>query len=174
MTAISSDIQKGKQCPPAPATAAEVDQSAAWPVLLMVGASALWLLLGSALGLIASVKMHGPHFLADVSFLTYGRLIFAQNALFLYGFALQAGLAVALWLIARLGRSLIPNATLVSAGAILWNIGVLAALVLILAGETTGLWRLEFPAPAAMTLFLAFIVIAIIVQLAGFLTSILR
>ncbi len=165
MTAISSDIQEGKPSQSASATAAEVDQSAAWPVLLMIGASVLWLVLGSALGLLASIKMHGPHLLANVPGLTYGRLAFAQNALFLYGFAVQAGLALAVWLIARLGRAVVPNGAVVTAGAVIWNLGVFAALLLILAGETTGLWRLEFPASAAMTLLLGFVIIATVALL---------
>lgn len=165
MTAISSDIQEGKHSPSASATAAEVDQAAAWPVLLMIGASLLWLVLGSALGLLASVKMHGPHLLANVPAFTYGRLAFAQNTLFLYGFALQAGLALAVWLISRLSRATLPNGVIVSAGAIIWNLGVLGALLLVLGGETTGLWRLEFPASAAMTLLLGFVIIATVALL---------
>ena len=65
----------------------------------------LWLLLGALFALIASLKFHNPHFLASESYLTYGRVHAAHETALLYGFGLQVGLGVGLWLLCRLGRT---------------------------------------------------------------------
>src|SRR5208282_6762021 len=80
-----------------------VDASLRVPLLALFGGAALWLVVGSVLGMIASIKFHAPDFLANCAWLTYGRLQPAADNALLYGFCLPAGLGVALWLLARLG-----------------------------------------------------------------------
>jgi hypothetical protein len=59
----------------ASACQADAIDSSFRPVLLAVlGLGALWLIVGSILTLIASIKFHGPNFLADQAWLTYGRV----------------------------------------------------------------------------------------------------
>lgn len=55
------------------AVLAEIDASCRNTLLLLFGASLTWLLLGTVFALIASWKMHAPEFLADISWLTFGR-----------------------------------------------------------------------------------------------------
>ena len=86
------------------ATVAEIDASCRWPLLLLFTSGVLWLVLGTVLALIAAIKLHKGDFLADASWLTLGRIRPASMNAFLYGFASQVGIGVALWLMCRLGR----------------------------------------------------------------------
>jgi cytochrome c oxidase cbb3-type subunit 1 len=52
----------------------EIDRSCCVPLLALFGGAALWLVVGSVFGLIASIKFHAPDFLANCAWLTYGRL----------------------------------------------------------------------------------------------------
>src|SRR5262245_45471844 len=86
---------------------ADIDLSCRLPLLVLLASAAIWLVLGSVFALIASVKFHSPSFLADTAWLTYGRVRPVYYASMFYGFCIQAGLGVALWITARLaGRRL--------------------------------------------------------------------
>ena len=92
-----------------PVTAAEIDASCRLPLFVMFVSAAVWLVIGSAFGLISTLKFHNPNFLADYAWLTYGRTRPACQNCALYGFCLQAGLGVGLWLIARLSRATLTH-----------------------------------------------------------------
>src|SRR4051812_41750361 len=104
--------QVTESAPVRPATSAnaqplpyEIDHSCRAPVLFLVTCSMLWLIFSLFIGVLASVKMHAPGMLAGVAALTYGRLAAVSSTAFFYGFASQAGIAVSLWLFARLGKA---------------------------------------------------------------------
>src|ERR1043165_8180558 len=79
------------------------------PLVVLFLSAGVWLGISSLLGLIASLKFHMPGLLANLAWLTYGRVRPAANDAFLYGFCLQIALGVSLWLISRLGRAhLVP------------------------------------------------------------------
>ena len=63
---------------PTPEAAAS-DASVRLPVLVFLGFAVLWLLIASALGLAAAIKLHTPSFLANCEFLTFGRVYPAAN-----------------------------------------------------------------------------------------------
>lgn len=149
------------ECPSGSPTTVEVDTSGSLPLFLMLVAGVFWLCLGSALGLIASVKLHAPAMLSGIPALTYGRLIPAQNALFLYGFAAQVGLGIALWIVSRLGRAKVVAPFILTVGALLWNVGILTGLLNILAGNWTGLNRFEMPISSVTPLFVGYGLIGI-------------
>src|SRR5436190_24363657 len=88
-----------------PATSAEIDASCRAPVLVLFVGAALWLVVASMFGLIASLKIHAPNLLADSFWFTYGHVQAMQVNALIYGFAAQAALGVALWLVAILGRT---------------------------------------------------------------------
>ena len=71
------------------ASAAEIDASCRWPLLLLFTSGVLWLVLGSVLALIAAIKLHKGDFLADASWMTLGRIRPASMNSVLYGFASQ-------------------------------------------------------------------------------------
>src|SRR5215467_9309841 len=107
----------------------------------------------------ASIKFHGPSFLADSAWLTYGRVHPASSNAFLYGFSVQAALGLMLWMFAWLGQTRIAQSWLVMAGAMIWNLGVTLGVLGILAGDSTGFENLEIPRYAAIILFLAYLMI---------------
>src|SRR5262245_46467797 len=78
----------------------EISTSARLSLFLLFASAAIWLLLGSLFGLLASVKIHAPSMLADCAWFTYGRVHAASTNSFLYGFGVQAGLGAILWLFA--------------------------------------------------------------------------
>src|SRR3954465_14622767 len=81
-----------------------IDASTRGPVLTLFGTAVGWLLISTLLGFIASMKLHSPDFLGNISFLTYGRVYTAFTNAFIYGWCSLAGMGVAVWLMARLCR----------------------------------------------------------------------
>ncbi len=138
-----------------------IDASCRLPLFALFGGSAAWLALGSVLGLLGSLRFHAPAMLADCAALSYGRVYPASQFLLVYGFCIPAGLAVGLWLLARLGRVELARPWLIAFGAKLWHLGVLVGSVAILAGETTGHELLEAPRYASVILFLGFLMMAL-------------
>ena len=147
--------------PPAEDASQEIDASCRVPLLALVGGAALWLVAGSVLAMIASIKFHAPDFLADCPWLTYGRVQPAADDALLYGFCIPAALGVMLWILARLSRSPLCLPFVPVAAANLWHLGVLAGLVSILIGGSAGFAWLEFPRGGSVLLFTAFLLIAI-------------
>jgi cytochrome c oxidase cbb3-type subunit 1 len=138
-----------------------VDASLRVPLLVLFGGAALWLVVGSVLGLIASIKFHAPDFLANCPWLTYGRVQPAADDALLYGFCIPAGLGVALWLFAQLGRVSLRGAIVPVVAAKLWHLGVLVGLAGILSGNSTGFAWLEFPRAGSVILFFAYLLLAL-------------
>lgn len=138
-----------------------IDVSCRTPLLVLFISAAVWLVIGSVFALIASLKFHSPNILADCPWLTYGRVRPVANNCLLYGFCLQTGLGVGLWLLARLGGAPLAQAWLVTLGAKLWNLGVTVGVIGILAGDATGFENLELPPYAALILFLGYLLVAV-------------
>ena len=134
-------------------TVAEIDRSCRMPVLILFTAAAAWLGIGAVLGVITAIKAHAPGFLADWAWLTYGRVRPAGVNALIYGFVLQAGLGLALWMFCRLGRNTLEGARMISLAALLWNVGLLVGWCGILAGASSGYVWLEMPGAASPILF---------------------
>jgi cytochrome c oxidase cbb3-type subunit I len=146
-------------CATAP-SAAQVEASCRLPVLFLAFSGLAWLLFGAALALLASIQLYNPSFMEGCAWVTYGRLRPAAVNALTYGFALQTSFALALWLIARLGRvELVAPLGIAIAGKF-WNIAVTVGVCGILAGDATGFDLLEFPAYAALPLFASYSFIA--------------
>ena len=124
--------------------------------MLIFLSSAGWLLASSALGMIATLKFHSPNILACCEYLTYGRVHPAALNALVYGFAMQAGLGVGLWLLCRLGRTPLAASALVLFGWILWNTGVTLGVLGICAGDNTGFEWLEMPRYGAAPMLIAY------------------
>jgi cytochrome c oxidase cbb3-type subunit 1 len=132
------------------------------PLTLFLISAVLWLLAGTALALISSFKLHDPQFLGDCEWLTFGRTRAAHLNTVIYGWSANAALAVALWLMARLSRSVLRHGALLlllAAGA-LWNTGVTIGITGILKGDTTSVAWLEMPPYATPLLLLASVLTA--------------
>lgn len=139
----------------------QIDSSCRLPLFALFGGAAVWLVLSSVFGLIASIKFHSPTFLGDCASMSYGRAFPAWSNLLVYGFCIPTGLGVGLWLLARLGRVPVSQPWLVAVGAKLWHFGVLVGLVGILTGNSAGHEWLEMPRYAAVILFFAFLFITV-------------
>lgn len=139
----------------------EIDGSCRVPLLLLLFCAGCWLLAGSAFALIASIKFHSPGFLADPAWLTYGRVRPAAANCALYGFCIQAGLGVSLWMLARLGRTSMAQPGLAIIGALVWNAGLALGILGILAGDSTGFESLEMPGYAAWILLVGYLPIGL-------------
>ncbi len=137
----------------------KIDASCRLPLLVLFGHAAFWLLVSSAFGFLASLKFHAPNLLSDCECLSYGRVHAVATMAFTYGFAIQAGLGVGLWIIANLGQNRVAQPFGLIVGGKVWNFGVLLGVVGILAGSTTGFDYLEMPRYSAVLLFIASIVI---------------
>ena len=135
---------------------AYIDASTRVPVLMFYTSAIAWLILGTLLAGFVSWKLHSPDLLGDVSFLTWGRVRPAHMNIMVYGWASMAGMGTAIWLMARLCRTVLRFPLLLVAGAAFWNIGVLIGVGAILLGDSTGFEWLEFPRYVAVILFVAY------------------
>ncbi|HEY2572943.1 MAG TPA: cbb3-type cytochrome c oxidase subunit I, partial [Verrucomicrobiaceae bacterium] len=133
-----------------------IDASTRLPVLMFYSSAIVWLLIGTILAALVSFKAHSPDLLAGYSFLTWGRLRPAHMNIMIYGWASMAGTGTAIWLMARLCRTVLRHPLLIIGGAAFWNLGVFVGTIAILAGESTGYQWLEFPPYVAVILFVAY------------------
>ncbi len=139
----------------------QVDASVRIPVLIFFGCAACWLVLGTFLAAIAAIKLVWPQFLDGPAFLTYGRIAPAAVNTLVYGWASSAGLGIALWLLARLGRASLNYSVLPIAAGLIWNFGVFLGLCAIVGGYSRSIFLLEFPGFVSAILFAAYLFIAV-------------
>jgi len=139
-----------------------IDRSTRRPVLFLFASAVFWLLAGSLLALLASIKLHAPGFLDSFAFLTFGRVRPAHLNVMTYGWASMAGLGAALWLQARLSRVRLPGEPLALVVGCVWNMVVLIGTVQILRGEHTSVEWLEFPRWTSYVLSAAFVVVGML------------
>jgi len=140
----------------------EVDRAARWPVGMFLGSSLFWLLAGSVLALLASIKLHNPGFLAEAGWLTFGRVRPAHLNTMAYGWLSTAGIGIGLWMLSRLCRVPIADHSSLTLAAVLWNMGNAVGTFGILRGDSTAIEWLEYPTYAAPFLLasFAFVVLA--------------
>jgi len=135
----------------------EVDRAAREPITALFVTAVFWLLLGSVLALVSSIKMHMPGFLADAAWLTFGRVRPGHLDTVIYGWASASSMGAGLWMMSRLCRAPIRYRRLLLASAALWNVGNAIGLVGVLAGWSTSVEWLEYPPLAALVLTVAFL-----------------
>jgi cytochrome c oxidase cbb3-type subunit 1 len=145
MTNVSSNARPAPAERVLSAEVTPIDTHARGPLLFLIGSAALWLVLGSVLALIAAIQLHSPGFLGNCEWFTYGRTVALQETAFVYGWAANAGIAVALWLLARLGGEALRASNWLFLGAAFWNLGVTVGEVGIATGDMTSFSLLELP-----------------------------
>ncbi|MDJ0758557.1 MAG: cbb3-type cytochrome c oxidase subunit I [Woeseiaceae bacterium] len=128
------------------------DRSSRTPVTWWLASSLVWLVLGSIIGLIVSMKFHMPDWLVSDPALTFGRLRPAHLNLVAYGWASMAGVGVGIWLIPRLFKVTLQGPAYATAGAIIWNVGIFLGTAALLTGYSDGMEWLEFPWPIDITM----------------------
>src|SRR5881392_2822325 len=137
-----------------------IDASTRVPVLMFYTSAMVWLVIGTFLAGFVSFKLHSPDTFSGISFLTWGRVRPAHMNVMVYGWASMAGMGTAIWLMARLCRTVLRFPLLLVAGDAFWNIGVLIGVGAILLGDSTGFEWLEFPGYVAVILFIAYTLMA--------------
>jgi len=140
---------------------AAIDASTRVPVVVFVASAVAWLLFGTLLAVISSIKLHVPAFLGDLEFLTYGRTRGVETTALLYGWGFNAAFALSLWLMARLSRGCLLSPVLLMVAALFWNLGVTIGIVGIFVGDGSSLEGLDMPGYAAPVLFLAYLFVGI-------------
>ena len=121
------------------------DRATAVPVFVMFTFAVVWLLAASAAGLLSSIKLHAPDLLVEQAWLTFGRLRTIHLNLVAYGWAPMGLLALVVWLLPRLLRTPLRFPRLIVAGAFVWNAGLIAGIVGLANGLSTGMEWLEIP-----------------------------
>jgi cytochrome c oxidase cbb3-type subunit 1 len=122
-----------------------IDTQARGPLLLLLVAGVAWLVVSGFLALIASIQLHSPHFLADCSWFTVGRTQALRDTAFIYGWGANAGLAIALWILGRLGGYPLRGLNWAVVGTCFWNLGIAAGMAGIATGDMTGFSFLQLP-----------------------------
>jgi cytochrome c oxidase cbb3-type subunit I len=130
------------------------DRSSALPVFVFLTSAVVWLLVGSAAGIVSSIKLHAPDWLTDSAWLTFGRLRTVHLNAVIYGWSSMACIAVALWLIPRLLKTPLRGARFAVLGAMLFNTGLAAGIGAISLGISDGLEFLEIPWQVDILIFL--------------------
>ena len=163
MSAIS-ESESPITSPPGKGAVSIIDRSVRIPVLLFFGSAVVWLVLGSILFLLSSSQIHKPTSwwtLPGIPWLSYGRVYPAFVDCFVYGWIASAGIAFGLWLLSRFSAGPFRYLSLSIYGWAVWNCGLTAGIVCLLAGTTTGRPFLEFPPYAAFILFLGFAMVGL-------------
>jgi cytochrome c oxidase cbb3-type subunit I len=124
---------------------ATIDASCRGPVLAFAASGVFWLLVGSTLALIASIKLHSPYFLTGSSWLTFGRVRMAHLQAVGIGWSSLATVAAILWMMCRLSRAELMYPKLLYVSCILWNVGVALAVGGILLGDAQSVEWLDAP-----------------------------
>ncbi len=145
---------------PSLARVAFVDRSLAPALSLLSISAGLWLVLGSLCALVASLQLHLPEFLSSCEWLTYGRVRDLESVLLTYGFGFNAALAVALWIMHRLGKMESRHAWIAVLGVMGWNLALTWGALVILLSGSMGVLGLELPRETGPFLVGCFLVVA--------------
>jgi len=124
---------------------AGIDKPGARVVLVLSTVSIFFLIVGSIFGVIASLKLHMPDWLAEYAFTTFGRARTIHLNFVAYGWLSVAGIGVALWILPRIFRTPLRRPKMAYMGGALWALGVLCGGIAVGSGWSDGLEWLEFP-----------------------------
>lgn len=124
---------------------ARADASTAPLVFFFYCCALVWLLVASAAGLTASIKLHAPDWLTAEAWLSFGRIRTVHLNAVAYGWAPMAGLGTALFVIPRLLKTELVGGRYALLGAALWNAALVAGLGSLAYGVSDGLEWLEIP-----------------------------
>lgn len=133
----------------------DFDKAARSMLLFSMTSALLWLVLGGALMLIHTVQLHSPKFFSTCEWFTFGHVQAAAETALLYGWVGNAGFALSLWVLGRLGASKPRSCALSLVGTLFWNLGVTAAVLMIFGGAQTGYASLQIPSFVLPVLILA-------------------
>lgn len=138
---------------------AEIDRSTRYPIMFFFTSAAAWLLVTTILGFLSSLKLRLPGLWDECAFVTYGRLFPMHLNSLVYGWAMQAGMGVLLWMIARLSRNRLRHPVAIIVMGHVWNAGLTIAILAIWFGYGTSIPLLDFPVWIWPILMISYILI---------------
>jgi cytochrome c oxidase cbb3-type subunit 1 len=147
-----------------PSTNAEVtaaDTTGRGPLLLLLASGLVWLVVSGILALSASIQLHSPSFLADCEWFTHGRLVALAESSFIYGWAANVGLGLALWVLGRLGGAPLRALNWAVVGTLFWNAALTLGLIGIATGDATSFSFLELPRYVQPLMVVAYVAIGV-------------
>ena len=112
-------------------------------------------------GVISSLKLHTPAFLAQQEWLTFGIIRSAHLNTVIYGWATNAAIAVSFWIMARLCRTRLRHAGILYVSGAAWNLGVFLGIIGILKGDMEPVEWLEMPHYVTPLLFVSYALIGV-------------
>jgi cytochrome c oxidase cbb3-type subunit 1 len=144
--------------PEGDARISRVEASLRGPFLLFFVSAVVWLLAASVLGVIGALDLASSvGVLRDCAWFTPGRILTAQQDLFVYGWGFNAFFALNLWLLSQLGRFEFRNGWLAQLGGVAWNLALTYGVARVFAGDMTGYRLLDFPREVGPVLAVAFL-----------------
>ena len=122
-----------------------IDRSARYPVMFFFTSAAAWLFFATVTGFVSSLKLRLPGLWDACPYMGYGRLFPVHFNALVYGWAMQAGIGVMLWMMARLTRSRIQSPAMLIVLGHVWNAAVSIAIISIWFGAGRSIPLLDFP-----------------------------
>jgi cytochrome c oxidase cbb3-type subunit I/II len=107
--------------------------------------SMLWFPIFATFGFIMAIKFFVPTFLADSAWLTFGRIRPAHVNGLLFGFLSSGLIGIMYYVVPRLCNACLFKPKIGKLAAIVWNVGVIAGVLMILSGNTQAREYAEMP-----------------------------
>jgi cytochrome c oxidase cbb3-type subunit I/II len=107
--------------------------------------SMLWFPIFTVFGLIMAIKFFVPTFLVDDAWLTFGRIRPAHVNGLLFGFLSSGLIGIMYYIVPRLSKTSLYKPNVGKLTAVLWNVGVIAGVLMILSGDTQAREYAEMP-----------------------------
>jgi cytochrome c oxidase cbb3-type subunit I/II len=105
----------------------------------------LWFPIFTVFGLIMAIKFFVPTFLVDDAWLTFGRIRPAHVNGLLFGFLSSGLIGIMYYIVPRLSKTSLYKPNVGKLAAVLWNVGVIAGVLMILGGDTQAREYAEMP-----------------------------
>ncbi len=123
--------------------------------------SAFWFAFATSIGMVAAGYLIAPDFMANISFLQFGRIRPIHVNLVLFGFVTPGLLAAAHYYVPRLLRTELFSQKIGLVSVIIWNVAVVSAVVSLSTGHSQGREYAELIWPVDMLVIVAFALVVL-------------
>ncbi len=123
--------------------------------------SAFWFAFATSIGMVAAGYLIAPDFMANISFLQFGRIRPIHVNLVLFGFVTPGLLAAAHYYVPRLLRTELFSQKVGLISVIVWNVAVVSAVVSLSTGHSQGREYAELIWPVDMLVIVSFALVVL-------------
>ncbi len=123
--------------------------------------SAFWFAFATSIGMVAAGYLIAPDFMANISFLQFGRIRPIHVNLVLFGFVTPGLLAAAHYYVPRLLRTELFSQKVGLISVIIWNVAVVSAVVSLSTGHSQGREYAELIWPVDMLVIVSFALVVL-------------